>query len=65
MNIQVNDTEKLEKSREIGRDMAIAYADTPTRTAAINQVRAKHDVLSYADAELMWMAVDSYVDFNG
>jgi len=61
----MNDTEKLEKSREIGRDMATAYADTPTRTEAINQVRAKHDALSCADAELMWMAVDSYVDFNG
>ena len=61
----MNDPEKLEKSREIGRDMATAYTDTPTRTEAINQVRAKHDALSYADAELMWMAVDSYVDFNG
>lgn len=61
----MNDTEKLEKSREIGRDMATAYVDTPTRTEAINRVRAKHDALSYADAELMWMAVDSYVDANG
>ena len=61
---QLNDPEKLEKSREMGRDMAIAYVDTPTRTDAINQVRAKHNALSYADAELMWMAVDSYVDFN-
>ena len=60
----MTDKEKLEQSREIGRCVAKAYLDTATRGRAIERVRNKYNTLTYEDVELMWMAIDSYVDIN-
>jgi len=50
------------RHQQIGEAMANAYRDTLTRIQATNVVRAKFDELSFEDAEMIWYALDAYLD---
>lgn len=45
--------------------MVIAYDEEGKRSDAIKRVQSDYPSLSYADAELMWMAIDEALDKNG
>jgi len=61
----MSEKEKLENSREIARQMVIAYNHNANRANAIKSVQELYPTLSYADAELMWMAIDEFSDYCG